>query len=100
MGQYVGSSSATTSLQEGVDQDLVVLFLERCVEQTYLGVIRQSFGVKRDIPITSRHGGVLHADAQHPPGNDCSGIPLLHELTNSVIEHTLSILLAHPHTFP
>ena len=25
MGQYVGSSSATTSLQEGVDQDLVVL---------------------------------------------------------------------------
>jgi len=61
MGQYVGSSSAMTSLQKGVDQNLVVLFLERCVEQTYLGVIGQSFGVKRDIPITSRHGGVLHA---------------------------------------
>ena len=43
MGQYVGSSSATTGLQERIHQDLVVLFLERCMEQTYLGVIGQAF---------------------------------------------------------
>ena len=70
------------------------------MEQTYLGVIGQTFLVERDIAITSWHGGVLHADAQHPPGHNGSRIPLVHELTNSVIEHTFSILLAHPHTFP
>ena len=56
------------------------------MEQTDLGVIGQPFGVERDMPITSGHSGVFDATAQDPPGHNGSGIPLLHELINSVIQ--------------
>ena len=39
MGQYVGSSSATTGLEQSIHQNLVVLVLQGCMQQAVLPMI-------------------------------------------------------------